>query len=529
MQTTLGSLLDALAAERPGAPAFVDPKRRVTFGQLADESRRLATSLAGLGIGRGDRVAIWLPNVPAWVVAFFACARLGAVAVAVNTRFKSGEIADIVGRCGARALVFWPGFRQIDFAGILEQVSAVALERVQCFIAYGEDEPAPPVQLQGKPVLDYHALTRAAPLSGDQGGADGACVIFTTSGTTKAPKFVAHGHAGLLAHARDIGREFGLDGDDTVILLAMPLCAAGGFSQLMAALCAGRPLVTMPAFDAAQAAALIQDQRATHTFLVGDMVARLLKAAPGPRPFPSLRRCAFATFTPSEAAVAGEAEARGMPLVGVYGASEVQALYAIQPIGLPVMERTQGGGLPLSRAAAVRVRDPDTGELLAPGVSGELEVLGPSRMLGYEGNPEATAAAFTADGYFRTGDLAFMTGDGRFVYQNRIGDVLRLAGFLVSPVEIEGFLKEPAGVADAQVVSVEIDGALRAVAFVIVEGGAAFNEATLIAHCRRRMANYKVPARIFSVEAFPVTPSANGNKIQKNKLRDSARALIDAR
>jgi len=140
MPSTLSALLDRLAARQPAAPAFIDRERPVSYGQLANESRRLATGLEQLGIGRGDRVALWLPNVPAWVAAFFACARLGAIAVAVNTRFKSGEIADIVGRSGAKVLIFWPGFKQIDFSGILEEVDPTALERVETYIVYREDD-----------------------------------------------------------------------------------------------------------------------------------------------------------------------------------------------------------------------------------------------------------------------------------------------------------------------------------------------------------------------------------------------------
>ncbi len=528
MPDTLSTLLDARAVEGPAAPALVGPHGVVSYAELADESRRLATGLERLGIARGDRVAIWLPNVAAWLASFFACARLGAVAVAVNTRYKSGEIADIVGRSGAKAMILWPGFRQIDFAGILDAVDPAALAKVEHYIVYREDERAPPARLQGRPVLDYRELARCAPCTEDRASADAGCVMFTTSGTTKAPKFVLHSHAALLAHARDIADGFALQAPDTVVFLAMPFCAAGGLSQVVPTLSMGRPLVTMPAFEAAGAAALIQRHRATHSFLVGDMVARLLEAAAGPRPFPSLRRCAFAAFTPSEFAVAGAADARGMALIGVYGSSELQALFALQPLSLPVEERAQGGGYPVAASGAVRVRDPDTGELLPPGVSGELECSGPSRMVAYDGNAEATAAAFTADGYFRTGDLGYLVEDGRFVYQNRIGDVLRLAGFLVSPVEIEGFLKEHPDVVDAQVVGVEIAGTPRAVAFAIPAAHAAFDEAALLAHCRQRMANYKVPARIFRVDAFPVTPSANGNKVQKNRLREMARERLEA-
>ena len=526
MSNTLSALLDVMAACQPTAPAFIDRERPVSFGQLSDESRRLATGLKKLGVEPGDRVALWLPNIPAWIASLFACARLGAIAVAVNTRFKSGEIADIVGRSGARTLIFWPGFKQIDFSGILEAADPATLERVENYIVYREDERPLPDRLRGRPVYDYQKIADSLPLEQDRATADSGCVIFTTSGTTKAPKFVLHRHAAILQHARDVAAGFGFSAPDTVVLPSVPFCGVTGFCQAMAALSAGRLLVTTPAFDAAESAALIRRYRVTHTVALGDMAADLLAAAPGEHPFPSLKMCGFAVFSPTQAAVAAEAGAKGMPLLGLYGSSEVQALFARQPFSLPVQERIQGGGNPFSSEASVRVRDPDSGQLLPPGGSGELELRGPSRMLEYYGNPEATAEAITADGYFRSGDLGFLTKDGRFIYQNRMGDVLRLAGFLVSPVEIEGFLKEHPTVADAQVVGVEINGAPRAAAFVIPAAGAAFDEAALIAFCRQRMANYKVPGRIFPIDDFPVTPSANGNKIQKTKLRQMAEERV---
>ena len=114
---TLTELLEL----RCGAPtpALIERDRPVSYEQLLEESRRVATGLSDLGVSAGDRVAIWLPNLPAWLATFFACADLGAIAVAVNTRFRSAELADIVGRSGSKVLVFWPGFKRSDFAGVL--------------------------------------------------------------------------------------------------------------------------------------------------------------------------------------------------------------------------------------------------------------------------------------------------------------------------------------------------------------------------------------------------------------------------
>jgi fatty-acyl-CoA synthase len=172
------------------------------------------------------------------------------------------------------------------------------------------------------------------------------------------------------------------------------------------------------------------------------------------------------------------------------------------------------------------VRDPESGRVMPVGETGELEFKGPSLMVGYDGNPEATAAAFTEDGFLRSGDLGYLTEDGGFVFLSRMGDVLRLAGFLVSPREIEAYLEQHPDVEGVQVVGVTTAKGPRAFAFVVARAGATVEEADLAAYCRRGLANYKLPVRFAAIGEFPVTPSANGFKIQRNKLRDMAQEIV---
>ena len=149
-------------------------------------------------------------------------------------------------------------------------------------------------------------------------------------------------------------------------------------------------------------------------------------------------------------------------------------------------------------------------------------------MVGYYGNDAATADTLTADGYVRTGDLAELDGDGGFTFLSRMGDVLRLSGFLVNPLEIESHIQTVPGISACQTIALPRPEGVRAVSFVILEPGAALDEAAVIAHCRRGLANYKVPMRVFAIPEFPVTPSPNGPKIQRAKLRDLATARLNA-
>ncbi|MEN8198346.1 MAG: acyl-CoA synthetase, partial [Pseudomonadota bacterium] len=200
----------------------------------------------------------------------------------------------------------------------------------------------------------------------------------------------------------------------------------------------------------------------------------------------------------------------------------VQALLAVQPPRRDPDDRVQPGGVPVSDDVQVRARDPESGKILPHGEDGELEFRGPSQMAEYFGDPAATRKAMTSDGFLRSGDLGHTTPDGGFIFIARMGDVLRLGGFLVSPPEIESHLVRHPAVSGAQVVGAQIDGRPRAVAFVTVVLGAGFDEAALRGHCRDGLAGFKVPYRIFELDAFPTTKSANGTKIQRAKLREMA-------
>jgi fatty-acyl-CoA synthase len=207
----------------------------------------------------------------------------------------------------------------------------------------------------------------------------------------------------------------------------------------------------------------------------------------------------------------------------------VQALFSMQDEDLGNDQIVQGGGRPAGDTAIrLRVRDTETGELLPDGQAGELEIQADSNFAGYLDDPEATAAAIDAEGFFHTGDLAYLRGDGSFVYLARLGDAMRLGGFLVSPVEIESQLIALPGVASAQVVEIRQGDRPGCAAFVIPEAGAALDVDALRAGLRERLAAFKLPARIWVVDAFPVTQSANGTKVQRAALRRMAAERLAA-
>jgi fatty-acyl-CoA synthase len=200
----------------------------------------------------------------------------------------------------------------------------------------------------------------------------------------------------------------------------------------------------------------------------------------------------------------------------------VQALFSVSE----GESRFSSGGIPVSTQARLAVRDPQTGAALPDGTSGELWIDAPSRFVEYLEDPAATARASDADGMFRTGDLGRLAGEG-FVFEARIGDAMRLGGFLVSPEEIEAVIQAQPGVAGVQVVAAASgDSDPVPVAFVRPIEGTALDEAELSARCREQLARFKVPARFVAVEGFPSVDGPNGPKVQRVRLREMAEELL---
>ena len=514
---TLWQLLDTTAITHPAGTALICGHTRISYATLRDRSLSVAAGLRALGIRRGDCVAVWLPNVPLWLEMLFACAHIGATVMAANTRFRSIELGDILARCGAKALVYWPRFRGIDFTAILEGVVPAERASVESVIAFGD---ATPQRVWGHPVIAAADLYQPAQLQPAEGQPDDGCVMFTTSGTTSKPKLVLHTQRSIVAHANDTVRALGYDAPGTVIEVVTPLCGVSGFGMPIAALAAQAPCVLTPAFDERRTIASIAGNKVTHMHANHDIIRRVLDAL---REDDDLSGLQSVNCGSGIAGVIERASARGVKLRSIYGSSEMQARYAWQADDLPLARRLEGGGFPLSPQAAVRVADIETGRPLAPGEKGELLLRGPSRLREYFGDAQATSRTITADGFVRTGDCGYLREDGSFVLEARIGDVLKLSGFMVSPAEIEALLMQYPGVAQCSVVGVQSDRGAVAVAFV---RGAALEENAVLAWCRERVARYKVPARMVQLDAFPMTAGANAPKVQKAKLREMAQAYV---
>ncbi len=471
-----------------------DDGSTISAAELAATGSRLATGLQGQGLRTGDRLAIWLDNGPAYLAAIAASAAGSFAAVNVNTRYSPTEAATLIARSGAAAVLTSRGNELPSHLLIITPDDLVELA------------DSPPTNHPSSP--------------------DDSFLVFTTSGTTSKPKMVLHRQRSIVEHSVAVAPFFGYT-PDTPMLIALPLCGVFGLNSFSSAIAGNSPIRLATGFDAATAAQLIEQERIVAMNGSDDMFHRLLQE---PGDLSSLTICGYGAFNASLDDVAERAEARGIRLSGLYGMSEVQALLAYRGPHGPLETRRLAGGKLVSPQSEVRAVDPDSDAVVANGAEGELQLRGPSLFAGYlaEGGDAIdhmlTDNAFH-DRWFSTGDLGTTEAADRFTFITRMGDVLRLGGFLVAPAEIEEAVLGFAGISDVQVVSAAGPSGTRPVAFVI---GDEIDEGAVIAHCQSVLAKFKCPVRVISLDSFPVTDGPNGVKIQKAKLRELAQEALRA-
>ncbi|WP_375780362.1 AMP-binding protein [Bradyrhizobium sp. ma5] len=490
------------------APAIYLGEYVATRRELAEASKRAAAFLHSLGLTRGDVIALWLPDGPTWLQFLFAAAHQGILVVPISTRYRRAEALHVIALSRAKAVVAASSFLDVAFAQIVRDIQGEVPTLAHVI------EIADPGRFH--PGADGHVEAGGRPQ-------DLLCT-FSTSGTTGAPKLAVHDQHSCRNHAHIVASAFNIHSGDTT-LCALPLYGVLGFVQAIATLAGGGACVLLPVFKAAEAASAIERHAATHVFGSDGLLDAVFNV-PAAK-LSTLRAGGFADFAGLTDRVMRTAEDKwGLRLVSVYGSSEGFALMAARSPSEPIEVRSLPGGRLLSGEMALRIVEPETATPVASGATGELQIRGYNVMPCYLNNEAATAQAFTSDGWYRTGDFAYADEDA-FVFLSRIGDGLRLRGYLVDPGEIESFLCRHPEVSAAQVVGVRLEGE-GDVAVAFIRSDRELGETELLAYCREGIANYKVPRRIVQVDAFPVIDGPNGTKIRKAALREHASRLLSS-
>lgn len=532
----LHALSDLVEAD-PEAPILYDAQagrgsvRTVNRQALWDLVVAMSHDLGAHGIGEGDCVAVWLPNWSHTVAAQFAASAVGAHVVGINTRYNVDEVAHVLRMARPKAVVIAHDFLALGLRERFHDAyseAATAAPTVFVVSAPGGGDPS------ASDVAAYDvgagAATFSPAISGDpirhgRPSEPTLATAFTTSGSTGRAKLPAHNDRGMTQHLLAVAAGLGI-GPDSVMLGVLPLSGVFGFSACMAAVVGGGSVLLEPVFDAEGVLADMASTGVTHVAGADDLIGRLATAWRNSRPLLSLRRVAIADFEGRSWELAAWIEEKlGATVVGVYGSSEVMALAALWPEDAPVERRWRGGGRLVLEATQVRVVDPGRDEQVDDGQLGELQLRGPSVVDAYLGDDGSTsAAAYTEDGFFRTGDLGRKMANGTVEFVCRMGDVLRLNGFLVDPAEIESRLVAHAQVRLAKVVGgTGPSGKNRAVAFVELEPAATVSPAELQAWCAAALASFKTPSVVRVLDEMPTTSGTNGTKIRAAELRERAK------
>lgn len=528
---TVPALVRSSAARFGDKPFLIAGDEKLTYVDLDRRSLHVAACLLSMGVGKGDHVGILMPNSIEWAVAWFAVTRIGGVAVPLNTFYKASELAWTIRHADLRVVLAWSKFRNQDFLSLLEEaLPGLAEQRnaqqilvrsapyLRSVAVWGSCDHSwcTPVTEEPPSVMDTEFLVGVESCVTP---ADDALIIYT-SGSTGNPKAPVHSQGTLIRHTYNLTAHYGITGD-AVMFTAMPFFWVGGLiTGLHAVIHHGATLITQPAFDAAEALALIEKHRATIT-LGWPQQGKTLAEHPdfGRRDLSSVQR------TSMPAMVAADRRPRGPNALGM---TELCGNHiGVDPYVVQPAERSQTGGYSIEGLNHVLV-DPDTGEAVAKGAVGEIWVRGYSLMQRmYKREREEV---FTSEGYYRTGDCGVQSEDGWITFTGRLGDLIKTGGGTnVTPSEVELALTDCAGVLEAYVVGVD-DGENGTVvaAAVVPRGGSTVDGEGLRTLVRSKLSAYKVPKFIWVTTKQNLPFTATG-KVKKSDLAAQLRDFLAER
>jgi long-chain acyl-CoA synthetase len=501
----LAMMLRESANARPEKAAVLFDGGSVSYAELDAASDRVAAGLVGRGLRPGDAVALQLPNVPEFVVAYFGILKAGCVAVPVNLLFKAAEVGYVLADSGARLLITW--------AGVAEEAAKGAADAgvSELFVLRTPGAPHPAVG-RGFGQLLETAVLGPPPLHQSDPG-DTAVIVYT-AGTTGRPKGAELTHFQLFMNADTPGRLFGIR-DEDVVLVVLPLFHVFGLSSILD-VCVrfAATMSLVPRFDPAKVLEVIARDRVTVFEGVPTMYIALLDHPDRDRHDTSSLRVGVSGGAPIPAEIIDEVERTfGIVVLEGYGLSETASTTTFNVSAEE--RRIYSVGKPIY-GVEVQVWDA-AGEVLPPGPEhvGELVVRGVNVMRGYHGNPAATREAM-AGGWFHTGDLGYVDRDGFFFVVDRKKDLIIRGGENVYPREVEDVLYTHPAVAEAAVVGIPDDRLGQEVkAVVALRPGRTVSEAELVGYVRERVASYKYPRSVEFREHLPM--NATG-KILKREL-----------
>ncbi len=511
----IGRVLEEAAAEWPDRRMYAFQGQEISFQEMNERSDRVAAGLLRLGFARGDRIGIIGLNQPEWLYTYFAAAKIGAVVVGLNVRYRDTEIEYILNQSEAKGLVSIARAGDMDYADYLATFRA-RIPSVQEFLFIGGEGFTGSHRLEAflDEPFDEPSLADAKAAVGPE---DLVMIIYT-SGTTGRPKGASLSHASQLASARAQTEHAQVTSEDS-LLIVLPLNHVSGITcMVLSGLLARAAGILIPEVDFDEIVAQTRDHRPTifggvptlytllfmkEEFLALDLSQVRLVVSGGSNSDPPLLRQLNEVFP-------------NATVMNLYGLSEVSGGVVMSPWDSDFEQTVRSIGKPF-RGMEVRVKDTEGRELPA-GETGELHFRGPCVVQGYFRMPEETAAAFDGEGWLATGDMGYIDQDGYIILMGRKKEMYIQGGFNVYPVEVENLLNKHPKVAMAAGIGIP-DSVMGEVGryYIVPNPGRNATEEELKAYCGEHLADYKIPKQIVFREALPLTPVG---KVMKAKLRE---------
>ena len=523
---TLPALLDAVAARRPADEAFISPRRRATYAELRDDSLAIGRGLAARGVGRGTRVGLLMPNRAEWLATAFGVWRCGGILVPLSTLSRPRELAHCLRTADVALLVAVRGFLRHDYEAMLDEIAPGLGSRPAALfdaalpalrdVVWVDDDPADAVRSLAAPGTALGgewpgALTaRVAP-------ADPATVTFT-SGTTSEPKGAVHVHRALCRAASDVGATLGIDASDRTWGYLPFFFNAGLVAVALATLARGAGVVATEVFEPGEALELLEAERCTVFFGWPHQAEALIQ-----HPRFASTKLALRKGVGANVPWAARLYPPDHHAVATWGMTETGPMFTAWPATAPIELRASGHGAPVA-GREVRICDPESGEPVGVGTTGEICVRGPSLFSHYDGL--SPRDCFDEHGYFHTGDLGRLDERGTMHFLGRIKDVIKTAGANVAAAEVEATLLRHPAVGAAHVVPVPAGPRGEDVAAFVVPSRPV-EPAALLEHCRTELASYKVPRHLW-LRREDDLPLRGSGKVDKASLRAEAARLAGA-
>lgn len=528
---TLGEMLDRSAERFPDRAAVVFKGQRVTYRQLKERADALARGLLALGLGAGDHVVLWMPNRVEWNIANLGIAKAAAVTVTCNSRYKALEVEYVLRQSDAKALILVDRFGAagIDYLEILREICpemdqpgatrlrSARFPALRHVVVLGED--VPPGCVSFAAVERMGGEVERSALDRIRVRPDDPVEMLYTSGTTGEPKGCLLSHGNMYYKCRVYADLHGWTAEDRYLVPVPYFHIFGSMGGVAANCLVGSTQVLMDVFDPAEAMRLIETEHVTIFSGVPTMFITILgHPAFGRHDLRSLRTGSIgAAPVPIEIMkrILDPERGLGIDALVVYGLTEATGGTHWTRRGDPIEKCVSTVGVRTPEIED-RIVDPATGRDLGPGEEGELCIKGPTLMLGYYKNPEATAEK-VRDGWLHTGDMAVKDADGYVRITGRLTDMIIVGGFNTYPAEIENFYLRHPKILDVSIVGVPdpIMGE-SVMAFVIPKEGEALTPEEMVAFAHDKIANFKVPKYVEIVDRFPLTGSG---KVQKYKQK----------